>query len=172
MLIASSTKITLNGSGITPGGIIPNGTIFARGGDGGSRGCEGAGGAVRLVANSIIGSNNQYVYVDYSAGSACKTTPQYGLVRFETNSLTYSYNYVSGPHVTSLPFQLNLPTVPFHVITVSSINGIAINANPFSFPDATINTAQPVPVVVLNRPMFGVGWQPTTQSSILVFVRN
>ena len=27
-------------------------------------------------------------------------------------------------------------------------------------------------VVVLSRPMFGVGWQPTTQSSILVFVRN
>ena len=34
------------------------------------------------------------------------------------------------------------------VITVASINGVAINANPFSFPDTTINTGSPVPVVI------------------------
>jgi hypothetical protein len=34
------------------------------------------------------------------------------------------------------------------MITVASINGTTINANPFSFPDTTINTGSPVPVVI------------------------
>jgi hypothetical protein len=47
-----------------------------------------------------------------------------------------------------VPFALNLPTIPPPVITVTSINGVPINANPFSFPDTTINTSSPVPVVI------------------------
>jgi hypothetical protein len=47
-----------------------------------------------------------------------------------------------------VPFALNLPTVPPPVIKVDSISGVTINANPFSFPDTTINTGSPVPVVI------------------------
>jgi hypothetical protein len=80
----------------------------------------------------------------------CKTNPQPGLARLKANTLGFSGigDEGSGPVVTSLPFSLNLPTAPASVITVASINGIAINANPFSFPDATINSATPVPVVI------------------------
>ena len=103
---------------------------------------------MRLVANSLIGSNQGFIYVDYAGGGVCKSQPQYGLARVEAVSYNSGINFQGGPFVLSLPFQLNLPTVPPPVITVSSINGIPINANPFSFPDATINTAQPVPVVI------------------------
>jgi hypothetical protein len=60
-----------------------------------------------------------------------------------------SSGYIAGGSaIFSLPFALNLPTVPPPVITVASINGITVNANPFSFPDVTINTGSPVPVVI------------------------
>jgi hypothetical protein len=149
LLIASSTKIVLDSTGT--GGLVNglvNGVIYASGGSGGGRGCGGAGGAVRLVANSIIGQNNNGISVAAGGGSACKTSPQVGLVRLESNSLSWTNNEGSGPFVTSLPFALNLPTIPPPVIKVDSINGVTINANPFSFPDTTINTGSPVPVVI------------------------
>jgi hypothetical protein len=149
LLIASSTTITISGNGVGIVNGIVNGEINARGGSGSGRGCGGAGGAVRLVANSIIGSSVQYIlFENPSPGGACKSAPQIGLVRLEANSLNYSFNYLSATPVTSLPFQLNLPTAPPPVVTVASINGIAINANPFSFPDATINSTTQVPVVI------------------------
>ncbi len=147
LLIASSTKILLDAS--ASGHTL----IDAHGGSGLSRGCGGAGGSVRLVANSIIVQNlngNFYAMsVAGGLGSACKSSATPGLLRIETNSFTNTVAaLVNGPFVTSLPFSLNLPTVPAPVITVSSIAGIPINANPFSFPDATINSATPVAVVV------------------------
>ena len=160
LLIASSTKIVLDSTG--SGGYVnnglynlPNGWIYANGGWGTSRGCGGAGGAVRLVANTLTGSNNRGIFVStvaqFGSGGACKSgfTPQDGFVRLESNSISgLSAGQVVGPTVLSLPFALNLPTAPPPVITVSSINGVAINANPFSFPDATINSTTAVPVVI------------------------
>lgn len=144
LLIASSTTIRLDGKDSN------NGYIYARGGGGtGSTWCGGSGGAVRLVANSITGANSFRIYVDTSGGN-CSVAPTPGLLRLEANSLTLFVNSgnFSGPYITSLPFALNLPTTPPPVITVVSVNGIVINANPFSFPDATINTNSPVPVVI------------------------
>jgi hypothetical protein len=146
ILIASSTKITLSGDG-----VHANGRILASGGDGGPRGCGGAGGAVRLVANSITGTNvpsGQYVFVSQVSGSACLSIPSNGLVRIESNGTVFSSGNIVGASLFSLPFALNLPTAPVPSITVTSINGIPINANSFSFPDATINTGSPVPVVI------------------------
>ncbi len=142
LLIASSTKITLdNQSKSTPA------YIFARGGFG-TRGCGGSGGAVRLMSNTIVGAGAYGIYVDPLGSQYCKTAAGNGLVRLEANTINYSLSAVYGPVVTSVPFALNLPTVPAPVITVSSVNGIAINANPFSFPDATINLSSAVPVVI------------------------
>jgi hypothetical protein len=97
-----------------------------------------------------VGSNYQSgIDVNYAGGGACKTAPQLGLVRLEANSFsTFGTANVVGPAIISVPFALNLPTAPPAVITVASINGVAINANPFSFPDTTINSATSVPVVI------------------------
>ena len=151
LLIASSTTITMNGSGYANSNqTLVNGVINASGGSGGSRGCGGAGGAVRLVANSLVVGGAYGVNVAAGAGSACKTNALPGLARLEANSSNFSGigPYGAGPVVTSLPFSLNLPTAPPPVITVASINGVATNANPFSFPDTTINSTAPVPVVI------------------------
>ena len=66
----------------------------------------------------------------------------------ESNSTNLSGGQVIGTSIVSVPYALNLPTAPAPVITVSSINGVAVNANPFSFPDSTINASGPVPVVI------------------------
>ena len=154
LLIASSTKITLaSNDGVAPDGYY-NGTIIARGGYGTSRGCGGAGGAVRLVANTITWLNDYNgIFVEGNGGQgnagSCKSFPQSGSIRLEGNTV-HSIDHINlaGPFVQSLPFALNLPTVPPPVIKVDSISGVTINANPFSFPDTTINTGSPVPVVI------------------------
>lgn len=147
ILIASSTKITLFNNGAYAIGSMADGWIYAFGGYGSSRGCGGSGGAVRLVANAVTGSNSG-IDVSTQNGGACLTNPGSGLARIEAGTTNLSGGNVSGPSQFSIPFALNLPTAPLPVISVTSINGVAINANPFSFPDATINTGSPVPVII------------------------
>ena len=147
LLIASSTKIALNTDDTSLYGLRTGG-IFANGGSGGSRGCGGAGGAIRLVSNTITTNYYNDIVANAGGGSACKTSPQTGLVRLEANTFSINGTSHMSTYITSLPFALNLPTVPPPVISVSSINGVAINANPFSFPDTIINTGSPVPVVI------------------------
>lgn len=53
--------------------------------------------------------------------------------------------------LTSGPFPLLLPTAGPTSAKVISINGVAINANPNTFPDITINTASPVAVVIQTQ---------------------
>jgi hypothetical protein len=151
LLIASSTKIVLDGGGwADPAQTMLNGGVYARGGWGGTRGCGGAGGAVRLVANSIIVTGSSWaVDTDTPNGVLCSVAAQGGFYRIEANTTNFTPGgYSSTSYATSLPFALNLPTAPPAVITVSSVGGVAINANPFSFPDATINSTGPVPVVI------------------------
>ena len=142
ILIASSTKITLDSQG--KGGN--NGFIIADGSSA-SRGCGGSGGAVRLVSNSIAGANSFRISVNNFGGN-CKTVPTPGLVRIEAATTNMTTNNIVGNGEFSVPYALNLPTALQPVISVTSINGITINANPFSFPDAIINTGSPVPVVI------------------------
>ena len=144
ILIASSTKITFDGQGKGTANIL------AYGGNGNGRGCGGSGGAVRLVSNSIMGANSFGINMSTQGGGACKSGPGYGLARIEANSTNFSSSDFAGATAVqfSVPYALNLPTAPLPVISVTSVGGIAINANPFSFPDATINTSSPVPVVI------------------------
>jgi hypothetical protein len=143
ILIASSTKITLDGQG--------KGTAFilARGGSGGGRGCGGSGGAVRLVANTITAANSAQIHVEVLGTGTCKVVNDSGLARVEANSLnSVSAGIIGGQSIFSVPFAHNLPKVPVPIITVTSVGGMTINANPFSFPDVSINTGSPVPVVI------------------------
>jgi hypothetical protein len=142
LLIASSTTITLaaNNSGL--------GNIYAVGGNSNLVfGCAGAGGAVRLIANSITANGAAGISVNSGNSAGCPTPSGAGLARIESYNTSGSLN-VNGPSIFSLPFALNLPTTPTPVVTVSSINGVAINANPFSSPDIAINTGSAVPVVI------------------------
>jgi hypothetical protein len=142
ILIASSTKITLDSQ--AKGG--KNGSIIADGSSA-TRGCGGSGGAIRLVSNSVAGANSFLFSVNNFSGN-CKTVPTPGLVRIESNGTNITSGNIVGNSQFSVPYALNLPTAPLPVISVTSINGITINANPFSFPDTTINTSSQVPVVI------------------------
>jgi hypothetical protein len=101
---------------------------------------------VRLVANSFVWGGNIIV----TPGSCYVGSPvaALGLARIEAYNISGSSG-VNGPSITSVPFALNLPTErAAPAITVTSINGVAIDANPFNFPDTTINTGSAVPVVI------------------------
>jgi hypothetical protein len=82
-----------------------------------------------------------------------------GLVRLEAFQQNLSVNQIqctsaSACVLLSTPNAIALPTSGPGALIVTSINGTAINANPFSFPDTTINTMSPVTVSVqaLNIP--------------------
>ena len=151
LLIASSTTITLDGDNKQINSRALDGRIEAWGGNGSNvGGCGGAGGAVRLVANTIQGNSSYYIQVDGGAsGGACKGNGAPGLARLEANTITFGTgNFTGAAGLYSVPFALNLPNVPLPVISVTSIAGKPVNANPFSFPDATIDTSSAVPVVI------------------------
>jgi hypothetical protein len=164
ILIASSTTITINGVINATGG---NGSCSSSGAG------AGAGGSVRLVANTIQGSGN----VNVVGGQSCGQIPAKGVqsggggtVRFESNNLggVTVVTASTGPFGTgcasgsgqgsnfglcgasyrSSPYPLTLPALPTPSIKVTSINGVPINSNPFTFPDITINTGSSVPVTI------------------------
>jgi len=145
LLIASSVSIT-----ITPAGTA----ITAAGGNGGNS-CTsvpgGSGGAVRLVAPTMSLSR-AVPLIDVRGGGFGGGD---GIVRLE--AFTISSNgtlpiIVGGRLITSPPFMVVPPTVPPSALKVTSlvVGGVTIpiNANPFSFPDATINSSTPVTVNV------------------------
>jgi hypothetical protein len=80
------------------------------------------------------------------------TSGRPGVVRVEAYSTTGTFNPVGGTLITSTPFNVLPPTTPPGTIQVTSIvtpsGTIPINANPFSFPDAVINTSSPITVNV------------------------
>jgi hypothetical protein len=134
ILISSSTQITVNG------------TINANGGSAGYTnaywgGC-GSGGAVRLVSTAITGSGTVTAVGQVNCSGAAL-----GMVRLEAYTNSFQ-GTVTGTEALSAPYQLLLPTASQPAIQVTSINGVAINANPFQFPDIEINTSSPVPLVI------------------------
>ncbi len=147
ILIASSTTINLSG---------PNGSISVRGGVGqggcGASGGGGSGGAIRLVANAVNGDCSIGCPQLYATGAnSAAPFGSNGRIRVEAfsgNFLTGALGYNGASVSFSVPFALALPATTPSVLKVTSINGIPINANPFSFPDATITTTGPVTVNV------------------------
>jgi hypothetical protein len=108
---------------------------------------------VRLVSNTI--TNNGVVQM--AGGGGVNTAPNggAGITRFEA----FSLNGTLGGALTSIPYNLALPVGGPSTVSVTSVNGIAVNANPFSFPDATIATGTAVPVKIsgVNVPSGTIG---------------
>jgi hypothetical protein len=137
LLIASSTRISFSG-----------GQISAEGGHGGGGdslcgtcGGPGAGGAVRLVANTITGPGGTNAVLARGAHGNNPSCGCDGRIRIETYSGSLP---TIPPAITSTPNPLTLPSTPPSTIIVTAVNGVPINANPFAFPDTTINTSSPV----------------------------
>jgi len=141
IMIASSTR------------ILVNGTINANGGQPGAPTVQcaagGSGGAIRLVSNAIAGSGNLTAIGGAIAGGGCPNGGP-GVIREESTS-TFFTGSVSGTVAQSAPFRLLLPTAGSPSANVISINGISITPNPNTFPDITINTSSPVPVVIQTQ---------------------
>ncbi len=141
ILIASSASITVNGVLTADGGQGGGGCGVASGG--------GSGGSIRLMANTIMAAVTANIRAVPGPGSGGPLTAQYGLVRLEDFGLTLNPGNLAGtPYLTSVPHQIVLPATPPASIMVTSVAGIPINANPFSFPDATINSSSPVTINV------------------------
>lgn len=144
IVIASSASITFGeGAGISANG----GAGQSCTGQGGS----GSGGAIRIVAPTVTGNTFNYgTSLSVEDGNGGTTAPTAGLVRIESNTITSgnlagNFN-VKGPLLISVPFAVTPPSNPAGEILVSAIAGMPINANPFTFPDATINTTSPVEI--------------------------
>ena len=135
LLIASSTSITVSG------------TINADGGHGGCDAGNGGGGAVRLMAPSING-NGIITARGYPGPSGYGADAGNGLIKLEAFQQNYAGSFNSTPVSQSSPFKVALPATPPSSVRVTSIAGIPINANPFSFPDAVINSSSPVPITI------------------------
>jgi hypothetical protein len=139
LMIASSTQIVING------------TINANGGNSGIAISEctggGSGGAMRLVSNALSGSGA----LTALGGTGCNgNNGSPGVIREESTS-TFFTGGLAGTVAQSAPFRLLLPTAGSPTANVISINGISITPNPNTFPDITINTSSPVPVVIQTQ---------------------
>ena len=142
ILIASSNGITMNG-----------GQILANGGNGPGSGCAcgpgpGSGGAIRLVASTVTLNQGSAARALGGVGIANATD---GIIRVEAFNVVINSGGFFPPRLQSLPFSLLLPTSPAPSVRVLSVNGVPINSNPFTFPDALINTASPVTVNIEAR---------------------
>lgn len=152
ILIASSVSISVGG------------TINADGGTS-QRGGAGSGGAIRLVAPSVV------VGGPLTARGRKTNTVQEstdGIVRIEAASPVV--NQFGSCIPCSISTSLVAPIVPATTgsnVKVRSIAGIQVNANPFSFPDISINTGSAVPVVIEGRQI-----PPGTQARLHVFSEN
>ena len=152
ILIASSTKIILGG------------VLDARGGAGGNgTGGGGSGGAVRLVSNTITNNGTVVVGGGLAGGDNGSQAGGSGIVRFE--GFAVNTGAVNGTTaLTSTPYSLALPIGGPSNVSITSVNNIAVNANPFSFPDTTISTGTAVPVIIS-----GVNVPSGTSGNLYIF---
>jgi hypothetical protein len=109
-----------------------------------------------LIANTIAGSG----LINPLGGAYGDTQAPSGVVRLEAFQQNFTGVNCNGCSLTSTPNAIVLPATGPGSLTVTSINGNAINANPFSFPDTTINTTGPVTVSVQAQ-YIPVGTIPT-----------
>jgi len=159
LLIASSVSITVNG------------TITAAGGsgaqtNGGNGSGGGAGGGIRLVAPTIAGAGTGTITAaggNPGYNNSCNNTGANGIVRLE--SFQYTFNGTTGGNLyTASPVALFLPAANTQpLITVTSINGIAVPASPsgtFTVPDVLLNSTSPL-TVNIHATNVPVGTIPT-----------
>jgi len=144
ILIASSTQITVNGTINANGGAAGNNCSFCGINNAGG----GSGGAIHLVSSTINGAG------EITAGGSSGGGP--GLARLEAYTISFTGSFAGTPYGESVPFSNSafaqtIPTVPPPSLQVTSVNGQAITEYPFGFPDITINTDQPVPVVITGH---------------------
>ena len=152
ILIASSGTLTMNVTGVIQG-------IFANGGNGALKsvglaqnvasGC-GSGGAIRLIANSIV-TNGALLDVRSSC-SAGLFTGGLGRIRVETFQLTGNFNIAGGaPFSQALP-QKVLPDNASPSVHIVSIGGVSVPPTPqatfFNVPDVTVNPNVANPIAV------------------------
>lgn len=140
--------------------------MTANGGSGGPNAqCNyaagGSGGAIRLVANTIIGSGTLTAAGGSSLpGSSGGPTGYSGRVRLEANSISFGGG-TPGTNVSeSNPLLLILPSTPPASVLVASVGDTPITENPFSFPDITINNSSSIAVVITAQQV-PVGTVPT-----------
>jgi hypothetical protein len=138
LLVASSATITING------------TVNANGGTAGCDGGHGSGGAIRLVASSIAG-NGLLTARGIAGCGGCGSGSSNGQIRLEAEQQNFAGTFNSTPVNQSPPFKIVLPATPPPSVRVISIAGIPINSNPFTFPDAVINSSSTVAVVIEAR---------------------
>ena len=139
LLIASSTRISLSSCGPA---IIADGGHGGGCDAGGTCGGPGAGGSVRLVSNMVTEIGCLVVVARGARGNNSPAGD--GKIRLESFSGTLPTNSNLPMAITSTPDPLLLPSTPPPTMIVTAINGVPINANPFAFPDITINTSSPI----------------------------
>ena len=152
IVIASSGTITMNVSFVQRG-------IYAQGGSGVLKGVGlaqnvasgcASGGAIRLIANSIVTNGAQ---LDVRSICAAGTfAGGFGRVRIETFQLTGNFSVLGGaPFSQALP-QKVLPDNASPSVRIVSIGGAGVPATPqatyFNVPDVTLNPTLANPITV------------------------
>jgi len=140
ILLASDTTITLASALV----------ISADGGWGyGEAGSGGAGGSIRLAARTIATPAGG-AYLSVRGGQPSYCVGEAGLARIEALAIggvtVYGRSTIGSPIDPYLPASSQASS-----LRVVSVGGVPVNPSPtgsFDIPDATINTADPVPVVV------------------------
>lgn len=148
----------------------PGISIVAHGGGNGLScpfcGGGGAGGAIKLIANSVVGGISG-LNLSAMGGPGAPS----GVIRIE--ALNVGSVISAPPFLQSTPGRLILPATPPPTIKVTSIGGMPVNANPFLFPDAQINTTAAIDVVIEaryvpqnTRPVVYI-WSETGQDQVI-----
>lgn len=137
LVIASSTTISV-------GGMISGAGGSAAGSCGNPPAGEGAGGAIKLAANTITGNGTIIAFGGDNTGA------NNGAIRLEAfQILAHNLSISPGPTLAD-PGALFTPTQAVS-IQVVSVAGIALPSEPsgsFASPDVTINTGSPVMIAI------------------------
>lgn len=142
--IASDVSITVTGTMSANGG---NGGMVS-GGTAGGNGGAGAGGTIHLVAPTIAG--NGTLTVNSGAVSPYTTAVNNGLLRFATTNNVFT-GTAAGVVISALYLPPANSTLPLPLLTITSINGVAVPATAagsYLSPDVTIAAATVVTVIL------------------------
>lgn len=156
ILIASNTRIQINGRVLANGGVSFGGSFNCA-----TQGGPGSGGAIRLVAPTIGGfGQNSIVQAIAGApsGTPCGNAGSPGRIRMEANNMTGFIGLTDPvPSVVNAPGPVSplgnpaLANVP--TLAIASVGGLPVPGTQmasYSVPDMTLaqGTPNPIPVVV------------------------